>query len=149
MNYALFKYVQLVAFGNSLQLNVVWTQKCEDPREIRQDVQKAIHSGSLNEVWLILRHITTCIFPELLGSNGMFRMAIVVPTSENAVYKSAINLLIKNIKPQLYCCFKKEEDPVHATIAEKAVTEASFWVRINTSWKPRIFTFETSEILRF
>ena len=54
-----YKLLLFVIFCNA---TVVWTQKCEDPREIRQDVQKAIHSGYLNEVWLILRHTLPQVF---------------------------------------------------------------------------------------
>ena len=42
----------------------------------------------------------------------------VVHTSENAVYKSAINFRIKNIKPHILL-FLKEEDLVFITIVKK------------------------------
>ena len=71
-------------------------------------VQRIIREGYVNEVWLILS-TTTWILVELFGS--MFRL--VVPTSENTVYKSTTDLLIKSIKPQILLFLKRRRPCVH------------------------------------
>ena len=98
----------------------------------------------MNEVWLILTHYH--MFFCWLVRNHVSR---VVHTSENAVYKSVINFLIKNIKPRILLFLKRGRPGiVYTTIIIKR-SEFSFCVRIKTSWQKRNFTFKTSEILIF